>query len=382
MPEVPDVTMRITRLNLASMLSFGPKGVALDLGALNVLIGPNGSGKSNVIEALGLLQSLSTDLSVPIREGGGIREWGWKGKPGCNPSIECEVEHEFASFRHRVEFDPGPVRPRLSLEVITRAERTKTGLSEWREVYRSGDKAEPPAPGRGAIDEQSVIARSTSTDSLWLELMYDEIAIYREWQTGRRSPLRVPQPADLQDRFLLPSGENLCLVLSAMQRDSGAWDAMRSAMSKLYPAFQDLQLITQGGTVQAFVREKGLSSPVPATRLSDGTLRYLALLTVLLHPNPPSLIAIEEPEIGLHPDMIGTLAGLLERASERTQVVVTTHSDLLVSALSHRPEAVVVVERGPAGTELTRLEPARLAAWLKKYSLGELWLKGEIGGSR
>jgi predicted ATPase len=121
---------------------------------------------------------------------------------------------------------------------------------------------------------------------------------------------------------------------------------------------------------------------IPATRLSDGTLRYLSLLAILCHPDPPAVIGIEEPELGLHPDILPTIAELLKKASERTQLFVTTHSDALVSALSDVPESILVCESMPQGTTIERLEPERLREWLKDYRLGEIWRMGEIGGNR
>ena len=121
---------------------------------------------------------------------------------------------------------------------------------------------------------------------------------------------------------------------------------------------------------------------MPATRLSDGTLRYLSLLALLCDPTPPPLIVIEEPELGLHPDVLPTLARLLVEASARTQLVVTTHAPALVDALSETPESVLVCERGPQGTRIERLEAEPLAPWLEKFRLGELWTRGEIGGTR
>src|ERR1700742_3728706 len=102
--------------------------------------------------------------------------------------------------------------------------------------------------------------------------------------------------------------------------------------------------------MQFLFHEGGLRSPAPAARLSDGTLRYLCLLTILLHPEPPPLICIEEPELGLHPDIIPKVADLLVDASHRTQLIVTTHSEALVSRLSEIPESVVVCERDDRGT--------------------------------
>ena len=134
--------------------------------------------------------------------------------------------------------------------------------------------------------------------------------------------------------------------------------------------------------MQVFLREKNLYDWVPATRLSDGTLRFLCLISILCHPSPPPLICIEEPEIGLHPDIMPIIAELLIEASQRTQIIVTTHSDILVDALSHVPEAVLVCEKESNATSVRRLNQDDLREWLKEYSLGDLWRSGELGGNR
>ncbi len=121
---------------------------------------------------------------------------------------------------------------------------------------------------------------------------------------------------------------------------------------------------------------------MPATRLSDGTLRYLCMLALLCHPAPPPLICIEEPELGLHPDIIPTLAELMKEASSRCQLIITTHSDILVDAMTDQPESVLVAEKTETGTTLTRLNSEKLQPWLEKYRLGQLWTQGEIGGTR
>jgi predicted ATPase len=94
------------------------------------------------------------------------------------------------------------------------------------------------------------------------------------------------------------------------------------------------------------------------------------------------VIGIEEPELGLHPDILPIVAELLRKASERTQLFVTTHSDALISALSEVPEVVLVCERMINGTTLRRLDPQQLRTWLDEYMLGEVWRMGEIGGNR
>ena len=119
-----------------------------------------------------------------------------------------------------------------------------------------------------------------------------------------------------------------------------------------------------GGTVTLFLEEAG-NREIPVTRLSDGTLRYLCLLSVPLHPEPPPLVVIEEPELGLHPDLLPTLADLLVTASERSQLIVTTHSDVLVDALTDMPESVVVCEKHDGQTEMRRLDKDDLTKWLQ-----------------
>lgn len=132
--------------------------------------------------------------------------------------------------------------------------------------------------------------------------------------------------------------------------------------------------------MQVYLHEGNFS--IPATRLSDGTLRYLCLLAILCDPEPPPLICIEEPELGLHPDILPTVADLLKSASERTQLIVTTHSDILVDAMTETPENVVICEKHEGKTEMKRLCAGELEEWLKRYRLGQLWIKGELGGTR
>jgi predicted ATPase len=136
-----------------------------------------------------------------------------------------------------------------------------------------------------------------------------------------------------------------------------------------------------GGTVQFYLHEPGFKAPIPPARLSDGTLRFVALLATLLAPSPPPLVCIEEPELGLHPDAVGLIADILVEASDRMQLVVTTHSDALVSALTGEPDAVIACERPGAATILHRLDPKKLARWLDDYRLGELWRMGELGAN-
>ena len=176
----------------------------------------------------------------------------------------------------------------------------------------------------------------------------------------------------------MPAGENLALILHNFH--SQARQRLLEALNALYPEIQDFRTRVSEGRVQLFLEEGDYS--IPAARLSDGTLRFLCLLAILCHPKPQPLICIEEPELGLHPDVLPELSRLLVEASERTQIIITTHSDILVDAMTERQESVVVCEKHNGMTEMHRLEKEELTEWVGKYRLGQLWTKGQIGGTR
>jgi predicted ATPase len=159
------------------------------------------------------------------------------------------------------------------------------------------------------------------------------------------------------------------------------FDRVNELMKQFYEPFKGVEVRVQGTHLQIAIEEAGGFS-VSAYRLSDGTLRWLALLAILLNPTPAPVTCIDEPELGLHPDIIPTLADLLVDAAKRTQLIVTTHSSALIDAFSDDPEAVCVCEKVEGSTVIRRLDKDRLNVWLKDYSLGHLWASGEIGGNR
>ena len=395
-------------LRLTNLLSYGSKGEAIDLEPLNVFIGPNASGKSNLIEAISLLAATPKDFLAPIREGGGAAEWIWKGKRPALAELEATLDYPegVMPLRYQLSFTVAHSRLEIVAEDIRNDRPTRPGATKPYSFYvfsngqpgiRPRTKLEQkPGTEVGRIlrslkredisPEQSILSQRKDVDQYpeitHVGTQFGAIRFYREWNLGRYTAPRLPQKADLPEDFLLEDCSNLGLVLNDLQNRP---DTKRKLLEKLrlfYDGVEDVTTKVQGGTVQVFFHEKGLKSPIPATRLSDGTLRYLSLLLILCHPSPPPLICIEEPELGLHPDVLPTLAELFIEASNRAQFIVTTHSDSLISAFSDVPEAVVVCERTEDGTTLRRLETPKLAEWLNRYKLGELWRMGEIGGTR
>jgi len=380
-------------LHLQNFLSFGPDTPEFALGPLNLLIGPNGAGKSNLIEAVCLLRSSPASLADALRFGGGAQEWIWKGAPEGTASVGATVAGPVGQqpLRHVIEF---------------RAEKQAFQLSDERIEYEHADlgkevpfffyKYQEGQPVVNLNGEQRGLKRETVEanksilaqrkdpeqypEITHLGQQYEAIRAYREWAFGRNTVFRVPQRADMRNDRLEEDFSNLGLFLNRMRRSPDAKNEILRRLHDLYEGADDFETIIEGGSVQVFFSEGRFS--IPATRLSDGTLRYLCLLAILCDPGPPPLICIEEPELGLHPDILPKIADLLVEASQRTQLIVTTHSDILVDAMSERPEAVVVCEKHEGQTQMKRLSADDLGVWLEDYRLGQLWTRGDLGGTR
>lgn len=386
--------MLIREITLRNLLSFGPDTPPLSLRDLNVLIGPNGSGKSNLIEAIDLLRAAPTHLAAPVRDGGGIRDWLWKGAAASTAGVDVVVydPNGQQALRHVIEFTEVAQKFELVDERIEN-EKPYSGHDEAYFFYKF-QHGRPVLSVRGqdrrelrredVASDESILSQRKDPDAYpeitYLGQVYNRFRLYREWSFGRYTVPRGPQKADQPNEFLEPDGTNLGLVLNRLERDAGVKRRLLENLRELYDGIDDYHVSIEGGTVQVFFHEAGFT--IPATRLSDGTLRYLCLLAVLCHPTPPPLICIEEPELGLHPDILPTVARLLREAAASTQLIVTTHSDRLVDEFSDTPESVVVCERAAGQTTMNHLDQKALAEWLKRYRLGELWTKGEIGGVR
>lgn len=382
-------------IKIQNLLSFDAEGIEIELANLNVLIGPNGSGKSNFIEAISLFQSAPSRLVAPVRDNGGISTWLYKGEP--HPVARLEVVTGLLSkteipIKHVIAFG----------ETANKFELRDEGIEDIR-PYKNGEKKpyfyyqfrnNHPVLNVGSqerklewadIDpEQSILSQRKDPDQYpeitALSKLYEKIRIYREWTFGRYALPRQPQKADARNDVLDENSHNLGLILNKIAMQPLLKKKLLTALQVLYPRFEDFGVIVEGGTVQIYFVEKHYT--IPATRLSDGTLRYLSLLAVLYSPNKPSLLCIEEPELGLHPDVLPTIAQILKDVSQDTQIVVTTHSDEIIDALSDSPEDVIICENQDGATQMRRLNKADLEDWLDRYTLGELWTRGELGGNR
>ena len=188
---------------------------------------------------------------------------------------------------------------------------------------------------------------------------------------------------DINDNFYLrPDASNLAAFLYALNiLYKNYYEAIRDQIRNVAPFFDDFILRPDPANedkIRLEWRERGSDYPFMAYHLSDGTLRFICLATLLLQPRPPDTILIDEPELGLHPYAITVLTSLFRGLSSKIQLIISTQSVPLVNQL--QPEDILVVDRIDGQSKFHRLKPEEMSDWLDDYGLGDLWEKNLLGG--
>jgi predicted ATPase len=379
--------MKIKQLDIKGFRSL--KDASWQPGDLNVVIGQNGTGKSNLLRVLELIAaSAQGRLSKHIQAAGGMGAIVWD---GVAPSISIRLVFEQPNLEYEMELyrigNSGSYRVRREL---------LTG-----EGFLKGDEP-PPIKHIERSDGQSFyrylpldqlkkdeISQEETLLSFPFPLNPDttlfrdglsKIAVYHDLNVGQDSTIRQSTIARFEKR-IDPDGKNLVPVLHTLY--SGDREFKRDIDSAMRAAFGDdyEEIVFPPAAdqrVQLRVRWRTLQREQSAADLSDGTLRFLLLLTILTAPDPPMLIAIDEPETGLHPAMYPIIAEFAVEAASRTQLVFTTHSAQFLDAFTENKPTTTVASWENGETSLHTLEGAALDYWLKDYSLGALFESGQL----
>lgn len=362
-------------VGFAGFLSFPENAPVINLEPLNVIVGSNASGKSNFLHGFRMLRGIAGDVNQVFRDLGGSGITFFRGKE------KSEVMRFSCSYIGKDGIGRGY---KISVSAIQ--------PDNW-EFINEGFNQPKPNEGWVALDKLAdPLNPKTSTLSLALTnlslapLEFLKETLNQIWQNTFEyencvTTVKREQQSDFPRSFPQENFKNLGVVLSEIEKTPHFRDDLYKYLRRVIPRFERIHIDPRGSQLMIYFYEKGITDPIPATRLSDGTLHLLCLLTVLLHPKPPPIVCLEEPDLGLHPDAIHVIAEVLIDASKRTQIICTTHSPLLVSAIGDQfPEAIVVCERDEDGTKLTRLDAKKMEKWLEEFTLGDLWVRGEIGG--
>jgi predicted ATPase len=342
----------------------------LRLGRLNVFIGGNGSGKSNLIGVFHFLNRLvAGDLQNYTGEAGGADSVLYFGRKQ-SPSLSLELEFVRGSNANGYGFE---LRPTAEDRFIFSSETI------W---YH--DRRQYPTPYSihlGSGHAEASVQQSTERIAGYVR---DDLASYRIYHFHDTSnSARVKQTGDVDDNHRLhPDAGNLAAFLYRLQRiHPGHFKNIEDTVRQIAPFFEGFRLEPSRlnpDKIRLEWKEKGSEAYFNSSALSDGTLRFICLATLLLQPTLPAVVLLDEPELGLHPAAISLLTDLLESASQSTQVLVATQSVTLVNQFT--PDSVWVVERADRASTFRHLESADMSAWLENYSLGELWEKNILGG--
>ncbi len=398
MLSVGKLQLPFQELLIEGLLSFSEK-THFEFGRLNILVGPNGSGKSNLIDCVRVFRCTPFDIQEAFKDSG-FEEWLYKGINKQSGTAFLQVIANVPGLpnrvRHQLRLGP-PLNSRASLEEMVssigaeseqtdpyfagshRSEAILSFLTEGKRRRRRILGPNEYNPFQSILSQIRDIGQYPEITRL--SSLYAGFRIYSEWTFGRNSNLREATPAGRSDTMLSESMNNLALALNGLEK-TAAHDRIRAFLRELKETYLDYVTRILFGRIGLELVETPFDQPLPAKRLSDGTLRFLALAAILLQSNPPSLICLEEPELGMHPDMIRMVADMIIDASIKTQLIVTTHSEQLLTALQDDFDALFAFNAGIVGSIVKRFSREEYKEWRQEHTLGELWTLGELGGNR
>lgn len=342
--------------------------VDFELRNLNIFIGANGSGKSNLIEFFKFaIEVIDQNLPEYVIRNGGIDQFFHNGRK-FTEVIEGRIGFE----NHSYGFEVTEVTSPLGSCYV----KGEIGFNKEKPFW--GEQLTPDERSKLDFDDANVQERIF----FGIQNFIGSWQIYHFNDTTKTAGLRNLEIIQ-DDRKLRSDAANLAaFLLKTKIKNPETFCEISNAVRLVMPYFDKFNLeirqLGEAEKVNLSWFQKGSDYPFQPYHLSDGSIRFIALATALLQPEPPSLIIIDEPELGLHPEAIHILSELIKDASTRTQVIVSTQSPTLLDCFA--VEDIVVVNRENGASTFKRLEEKDFSVWLEDYTVGQLWTKNVIAG--
>lgn len=374
---------------------------------VNVLVGINGSGKSNFIKAIRLLYEGVHGIGLQKLI---FEEWGgFLNVFNCNESLKIGMKlvYEFelvgveSNFKYELIIGGDYLFTEKIYKKINNEENIYLHLDKGNGYVRKYDTGnEYIRIERYIIDNSDVILKSNELffyQIIHNNLIFDirphkdifnmffsivRCGIYGYFDTTIDSVIRKPKSFSLYEP-LLSNGENIVQVLNNLQsNETLEYAKIEGMLRDINPNFKNLHFSLIGSFQTITLVEKNLSRSVDIRNISDGTLRFLLLLSILYNPERGTLVCLDEPEIGLHPDMINTIAeGIKYAAQTGTQMFIATHSPLLLNAFEL--EDILIFEKDENNKSVVKTKSEEdFADWQGEFLAGQMWLRGQLGGTR
>ncbi len=367
------MTNKIESLELSGYKSICD--LKLDFRDINILIGANGAGKSNLLSFFKMLNYMQTEsFQHFITEGGGGASFLFNG-PKKTPTIKSGITFSTDKGTNEYVFNIGYARNDSLFFVDESVRYWQKGTSPQTShpAVVSTAKKESVLPSWNSVEER------LRTTCKTMYMLMRNWKMYQFHDTSDSSYMKQSHNSN-DSLYLRHDGGNLAPFLLMMQSEyPDHYEDIVETIQVSAPFFYDFELRENKiDTVRLLWRQRNNETVFGPEQLSDGTLRFIALTTLLLQPNLPDLIVIDEPELGLHPFAIGILAELLKAAARKSQIIIATQSPGLVDNFS--PEDVITVNRSNGASTFKRLDSDQLNVWLEEYTVGQLWEKNVVIG--
>lgn len=396
----------ITSVKISNFFSF--RSQTITLRSRNFLVGINGSGKSNFIKALRVLKATIAEGELEnliVNRWGGFDNIMFSGTPaGDGQSFSIEYE-----FNPSVLGDYGyhfqePIFYKISFFKLEATQNytftekffTKTETGKQKYVYMRASRGKGWAR-EGITNDQHTVAYvlENMSDSMLSQLVdkdryyqiytlrraIADISIYTYFDTTENSPIRKPAlPTGVSK--LLGDGSNLPQILNWIKiNNKSDYRRITESLQSINPMMTGIDFHVLGSNIELLLEEEKLNKSVHVAHVSDGTLRFLCLMAIICNSKRGRLVCIDEPEVGLHPDMISEFMDAMENLSEDYQFIISTHNELVLSQTS--VENVLVCEKDEDNsTQITTFRDEEFVKWAAAFSVGNLWRNGDLGGNR
>ncbi|MGG7605787.1 AAA family ATPase [Massilia sp. BKSP1R2A-1] len=344
------------------------RSLDLELKRLNVLIGPNGAGKSNFISFFKFMNRLlEKELQLFVRAGlnGADRTLFF----GRKTTDELHIDLHFSPNGYRATM--------VATNDDSLVFKREQALFHGGEIgYAGGTKVRDLAPPGAA--ESGLPLPGTGTPSQHVAGYLRDWKVYHFHDTSDTARVKGAYSIHATER-LLPQGENLAAFLYDI-RETENYRRIVHTIQRVAPYFHDFVFVPEpNDTIRLRWKHKGSEDYFDATMLSDGTLRFICMATLLLQPKLPTIILLDEPELGLHPFAMQLLAAMMRSASEITQIIASTQSVTLANQFSW--EDMVVVDQVENASAFRRLSEVEVSEWMKEYRIGDIWEMNVLGGT-
>ena len=359
---------RLDRLRVAGFKSIEQLDVRLK--DLNILIGANGAGKSNFIGVFRFVnQILHKNLQFYVSQQLGADKLLFFGRKRTE-AIHIDVE--FTLHDYSLTLAPDAAGGLLLQNETLRYSKDKGDLLRVTRGYQLG--------AAGARESGLPNRPTTGAPAGQVAAYLSDWKVYHFHDTSESAKVKQPGRIGETD-ILLPQADNLAAFLRSI-RETFAYRLIVQTIQRVAPFFQDFVLEPENGNLSLIRlrwRHRGADDTFDASDFSDGTLRFICLATLLLQPRLPTILLLDEPELGLHPYALQLLAGMMRTAASKTQIIASTQSVTLANQFSW--EALIVVDRVADASRFRRLEAKEVEQWLDDYAIGELWEKNILGGT-